>query len=60
MGLKDEGDECGEIGVANEEPIGSVGVAGRVLSECDFEEILSEFPLYRNGGVVAVCVVCVL
>ena len=34
--LKDKSDERGEIGVADEEPIGGVGIAGGVLSECDF------------------------
>ena len=57
VGLEDEGDERGEVGVANEEPIGVVGVAGGVLSESHFEEVLPEFSLYRNGGVVAVRVV---
>ena len=38
--LEDEGDEGGEVGVTDEQPIGGVGIAGGVLTEGYFEEVL--------------------
>ena len=43
--------------MANEQPIGGVGVACRVLSQCDFEEVLPELSFNGYGRVVAVRIV---
>ena len=55
--LRDDGEERCEVGMADVEPVGCVGVARGVLSEGYLEEFLPEFAFDSDGGIIAVLVV---
>ena len=55
--LGDDGEECGEVCVADVEPVGCVRVACGVLAEGYLEEFLPEFAFDGDGGIIAVLVV---
>ena len=52
--LHDDGDQAGDVGVPDEQPIAFVAGRGCVLAQRYLQEVLPEPPFHRHGGVISV------